>query len=161
MKKIALLLLLLAGVVLPSQAEPGYVKFSLWDRTSAAIANNNTDEISGVDLGIGSYTPTLKGFQWDLIWAETFRLSGVSMSFGISKTGLAKGVQWAPVTIANELTCVQLGGVNMAGDLNGLQFGGINLSHRNITGGQLGFVNMGTTITGGQAGFFNSNHDFL
>ncbi len=156
MKKLLLLAVFVAGLAFPAQAagQSGAFKLSLWDHLSFAIPNN-TQEIQGVDLGIGSHDYSLTGFQWDLIWGESKYLTGLSWAWGISKTGYAQGVQWAFVTMADDITGVQLGGVNMTADMTGVQFGGVNMSHRSTVGAQIGFYNQAEYINGVQIGFVN------
>ncbi len=160
MKKLAVLLALWVAAVVPCSAEPGYFKLSLWDRTAVAIPNN-IYYITGVDLGFGSYTHTMTGFQWDIAWAESTQLRGVSWAFGISKTADGQGVQFAAVSVSDKFAGVQFSGVNMTQDLTGVQFGGINMSGHSATGAQLGFVNMDTTLLGGQLGGFNVSNQAL
>ena len=155
MKKLLLLAVLLTGLSFPACASgPGYFKLSLWDDLALAIPNN-IREIQGADFGIGSYTHHLTGFQWDIIWAETHDLTGASLAWGISKTSQANGLQWAFVTMADNITGAQLGGVNTAVDTTGAQVGGVNMSLRSIVGAQVGFYNQASYINGVQFGLVN------
>lgn len=156
MKKLWLLAVWIAGFAFPACAAggPGYVKLSLWDQLSFAIPNN-TQEIEGVDLGIGSYTRNMTGVQWDVIWAETNYLSGISLAGGISKTDQAEGVQWAFVTMSANMTGAQLGLVNMTISMTGAQVGGVNMSTHALEGAQVGFYNQAEYIHGVQFGLVN------
>ncbi len=156
MKKIALLAVFVAGLFVPACAAggPGYVKLSLWDRLAFAIPNN-TQEIKGADLGIGSHTYSVTGLQWDVIWAETQNLTGASLAFGISKVGYGQGLQWAFVNMGNTLTGGQLGGVKMIADMTGAQVGFVNMSSRSVVGAQVGFYNQAEYINGVQFGLVN------
>ncbi len=155
MKKLLLLAVFVAGMTFPAFAGSGAFKLSLWDNLAFAIPNN-TQEIKGVDLGIGSHTYSVTGFQWDLIWGETRYLTGVSWVGGISKTGYAQGVQWAFVNMADDISGVQFGGVNMTtADVTGLQFGGVNMSGRSVVGAQIGSYNQAEYINGVQIGLVN------
>ena len=155
MKKLLLVVALLAGLSFPTCAEEaGHFKLSLWDDISVAIPNN-VRNIQGVDLGIGSHAHNVTGLQADLIWAETHSLAGVSWAWGISKVSQAKGLQWAFVTMADNSTGVQLGGVNMTVDMTGVQFGGVNMSHRSTVGAQIGFYNQAEYVNGVQFGLVN------
>ena len=154
MKKLVIAVALLAGIAFPAAAEPGYFKLSLWDHVAVAIPNNIND-IAGVDLGFGSYTHTMTGFQWDIAWAESTQLTGLSWTLGISKTADGQGVQCAFVSMSERFAGVQFSGVNMTKDLAGIELGGVNMSSRTLTGAQLGFVNMDNTLLGGQLGGLN------
>ncbi|MBP5429947.1 MAG: hypothetical protein J6Y25_03575 [Elusimicrobiaceae bacterium] len=155
MKKL-LLLMLLVGFALPAFcAGEGNVKLSLWDRYAVSIPHNNLDEIKGVDLGIGSTTHNVTGFQGDLLWAETNNLIGANFAWGISKTSYAQGAQLAFVTMSNSITGAQLGAVNMSSrSVIGAQVGFYNQAEY-INGVQLGFVNYAKYIYGLQLGFIN------
>ena len=155
MKKLLLVVALLAGLSFPTYAdEVGHFKLSLWDDISVAIPNN-VRNIQGVDLGIGSHAHNVTGLQADIIWAETHDLTGASLAWGISKTSQAKGVQWAFVTMADNMTGAQLGGVNMVVNTTGAQVGGVNMSLRSIVGAQVGFYNQASYINGVQFGLVN------
>ncbi len=157
MKKLLLLVVFACGFVVPAHAYPqvGHFKLSLWDQAAVAIPHTYIQNIEGADLGIGSHTQSMTGFQWDLMWAESHYLTGVSGAFGISKTTQAKGLQWAFVTMSEDMTGVQLGGVNMATTTTGVQLGGVNMSHRSIVGAQVGFYNQAEYINGVQFGLVN------
>lgn len=156
MKKLLLLAVLLASLSFPVFAakNPGYFKLSLWDNLSVALPNN-TQDITGVDLGIGSHSFSVTGLQADLMWAESKYITGASLSMGISKTRQTKGVQWAFVTMSEDVTGVQLGFVNMTAYITGVQFGGANMSSREIVGMQAGFYNQAKYVNGLQFGLVN------
>ena len=156
MKKLLLLAIFVVGLAFPACASgSGYVKLSLWDNLSFAIPNN-TQEIRGVDLGIGSHTRDVIGLQWDVIWAETHYLTGASLAWGMSKTSQAEGLQWAFVTTADKITGAQLGLVNTSANTTGAQVGGLNMSLRSIVGAQVGGANMALrSVTGAQVGAVN------
>lgn len=168
-KLVAVLVLALAA--LPAMAyAPSNVKLSLWGPMAIAAPGNNIDEISGLDLGIGSDAESVMGVQVDLVYANTQRaLSGVQWAFLFSQateltgwqsgllthstdmTGLQTGfvnfndhrltgVQWSAVNFADSFTGAQVGFVNFAQEANGLQFGFVNFTER-IDGIQIGIIN--------------------
>lgn len=148
--------MLLCGLALPMSAANagGAFKLSLWDNWAVSIPGD-IYHIEGVDLGIGSRSPLMTGFQWDLMWAESEQLTGFSWAFGISKTGYAQGLQLAFVNMANDISGMQWGAVNMTADMTGLQLGGVNMSTSSIVGVQLGFYNQAGYINGVQFGLVN------
>ena len=155
-KKLLLLATLIISLSAPILAadNTGHFKLSLWDQAAFAIPNN-PQVITGVDLGIGSYTHHITGLQWDIMWAETHSLAGVSLAFGISKTIQATGLQWAFVTKSNNITGVQLGAANTTINLTGIQAGGFNTSLRSVSGVQVGLYNQASYIHGIQFGLVN------
>lgn len=175
MKKLLFLAVLLSILCAwPSPASAygnSNVKVSLWDRIAAAAPNNNIDEISGLDFGIGSTAEHVSGVQFDFIYANAkndfdgvqwawiyavtpeFKgwqgaLLAQSDEFAGLQSGLVTynkhtftGVQWGLANIANSFTGVQLGFVNYAKDVRGVQFGFVNYTE-NIYGIQLGLANI-------------------
>lgn len=171
MKKLALVLCL-AVAALPAMAYGNSnVKVSLWDRISVAAPHNNIDEVTGLDLGIGSTAEHVSGVQLDLIYANAKNdFDGVQLAwiyavtpeykgwqasiFGVADTyqglqsGLVNynkqdftGVQWGAVNVTDSFTGVQFGLVNYAKAANGLQLGLVNYTD-NIHGLQIGLANI-------------------
>lgn len=154
MKKLAVLALLLCATF-PAAADTGVLKLSLWDKTAIATPAN-TQDITGIDFGIGSTSAAVTGLQMDLLFAQTeYELSGVSTAWIISMANEVRGVQLAMLTKAENLQGAQLGLVNMnRQELTGLQFGFFNQAEY-VKGLQLGFVNYAKTIDGLQVGILN------
>ncbi|MCL1972866.1 MAG: hypothetical protein FWG57_07780 [Endomicrobia bacterium] len=106
------------------------IKLSLWDRISLP----QDDAVHGLELGIGSYTPELRGVAWNFIFTKT-----------------DDAVGW------------QAGLVTLSKDVVGLQSGLVNLNQGNVKGVQWGFVNQAKSVNGLQLGFVNiadSGSDF-
>lgn len=154
MKKLAVLASLLCAA-LPAAADTGVLKLSLWDKTAIATPAN-TQDIAGIDFGIGSTSAVVTGLQLDLLFAQTeYELSGVSMAWVVSMANETRGVQLAMLTKAENLQGAQLGIVNLnRQSMTGVQFGFFNQAEY-ANGLQLGFVNYAKTIDGLQVGILN------
>jgi len=152
MKKALTLLYVLVGIIgiigigvssaedpsaAPAAVPPSIpIKFSLWNK----IAMPENDLVHGVELGIGSYTPGLKGFGWNLIFMKTDDALGFQKSF---------------VTVTKLFTGLQCGAVNLnSGSVCGMQFGFFNKA-KSVEGFQIGFVNMAGNMRGVQIGLVN------
>lgn len=156
MKKLLFVAVCLISFVAPACAyqAPGNFKLSLWEDTAFSIPDNIYN-IKGADLGIGSKSYTLTGLQWDILWANSTYLTGLSWAWAASKTSKATGAQMAFVTLSDQITGAQLGAVNLSFyDVVGAQIGFYNQAER-ITGAQVGFVNYAKHIHGLQLGIFN------
>lgn len=154
MKKLAVLALLLCATF-PAAADTGVLKLSLWDKTAIATPAN-TQDITGIDFGIGSTSAAVTGLQMDLLFAQTeYELSGVSTAWIISMANEVRGVQLAMLTKAENLQGAQLGLANLnRQSMTGVQFGFFNQAEY-ANGLQLGFVNYAKTIDGLQVGILN------
>lgn len=154
MKKLAVLALLLCATF-PAAADTGVLKLSLWDKTAIATPAN-TQDITGIDFGIGSTSAAVTGLQMDLLFAQTeYGLSGVSTAWIISMANEVRGVQLAMLTKAENLQGAQLGLANLnRQSMTGVQFGFFNQAEY-ANGLQLGFVNYAKTIDGLQVGILN------
>lgn len=154
MKKLAVLALLLCATF-PAAADTGVLKLSLWDKTAIATPAN-TQDITGIDFGIGSTSAAVTGLQMDLLFAQTeYELSGVSTAWIISMANEVRGVQLAMLTKAENLQGAQLGLANLnRQSVTGVQFGFFNQAEY-ANGLQLGFVNYAKTIDGLQVGILN------
>lgn len=140
MKKLAVLLALAVCAVPAFAGETGVLKLSLWGKRLALAVPANTQEITGIDFGIGSDAASVAGVQLDLVYAKSDKVTGV---------------QSALVTRANHFTGAQLGYVNFGdGYLKGVQFGLYNQADE-LHGLQLGFVNNVKNINGLQIGLVN------
>lgn len=140
MRKLAVLL---AAVICAAPAfagDTGVLKLSLWGKRLALAVPANTQEITGIDFGIGSDAASVSGVQLDLVYAKSDKITGV---------------QSAIVTRSNHVTGAQLGYVNFGdGYLKGVQFGLYNQADE-LHGVQLGFVNNVKNINGLQIGLVN------
>lgn len=155
MKKLALLAAVLCASFPALAADTGALKLSLWDQTAIATPAN-TQEITGLDFGIGSTSAAVTGVQLDLLFAQTqYELNGVSMAWVISMANEVRGAQFAMITKSEIMQGAQLGLVNMSRqDLTGVQFGFFNQAEY-VKGLQLGFVNYAKNIDGLQVGIVN------
>ena len=154
MKKLAVLASLIC-VAFPAAADTGVLKLSLWNQTAIATPPN-TQDITGIDFGIGSTSASVTGVQLDLLFSQTeYELNGVSMAWVISMANEVRGAQLAILTKSEMMQGAQLGIVNMnRQELTGLQFGFFNQAEY-ANGLQLGFVNYAKTIDGLQVGILN------
>ncbi|MDR0485489.1 MAG: hypothetical protein LBH29_02040 [Elusimicrobiota bacterium] len=112
------------------------VKLSLWKGLDVP----QDDTLRGIEVGLGSYTPDMTGFIFDLLMNKTDDAAGVQMAL-ITITTNMKGLQWGFINVSNqEISGVQLGLLNKADKINGLQFGFINLAN-DLYGVQIGLIN--------------------
>lgn len=136
MKKLLLAVLavvMMAGVSFA--ATP--IQLSLWDK----LALPPSDEVYGLELGIGNNLSELKGLQWNLIWSETSNgigwqaglLTRVTGDFGGLQTGF---IHWNEGT----MTGVSFGFINYDSNFKGVAFGAVNYA-KSLTGVQFGFFN--------------------
>ena len=155
MKKLVVLAVFLVAAFPACAFQTGALKLSLWDNM-AITAPAHSQDITGLDFGIGSNTSAVTGLQWDLIWAQTqYEMKGASIAWLVSMANQVKGVQIAAFVKAADVTGVQLGAVNMGLTINGLQFGFFNQTDY-LHGLQLGFVNYAREIDRGlQIGLLN------
>lgn len=156
MKKL-FLAALLAALTLPAAAyEPSNFKLSLWDRTAVAAPNANLDDISGVDLGIGSYAETVDGVQYDFVFANTNdRVRGWQHAWLVAFTGNFSGLQSAAFSRSESFQGAQLSLLNLTTrTATGAQLGFVNLTD-SVTGAQVSFVNVAQYVHGAQVGFVN------
>jgi hypothetical protein len=100
------------------------IKLSLWYK----IAIPQNDTLEGLELGIGTYTPNVKGVAFNWIY---------------SKTDNATAWQTGTVTITNSF--------------KGLQSGFVNWNENEVSGVQWGFFNKAQSVKGLQFGFINVN----
>jgi len=112
------------------------IKLSLWDK----IAVPNNDSVCGLEIGIGTYTPNLRGVGWNIIY---------------SQTDDAKAWQIGIVTISKQFVGLQTGLLSMSETFKGVSFGAVNWNEGEVTGVQWGFFNMAKSVSGLQLGFLN------
>lgn len=158
MKKLAVLLVAVL-VAAPAFAENGILKLSLWDNIAVALPNN-TQTVRGVDLGIGSKTNSIYGWQANLIAGEAGELRGINEAIGYVKVNEGYGINSAWIYArSNEFYGIQGAIV----DVNDRHFGGfqgglVNLAHGKLIGAQLGIYNQVEDLHGVQLGFVNNAH---
>jgi hypothetical protein len=118
----------------------------------------NAGFVCGVQFsGLGSWTSDhvhgaeISGF---IGWAD--KVEGVQGNGFLSvTTHTLRGLQFAPIAMANEIQGVQLGSVTVAGDVHGLQLGVLNVARSSDASvGVLSLVTSGRTTL---HGFVNSN----
>ncbi|MDR1720943.1 MAG: hypothetical protein LBR09_00905 [Endomicrobium sp.] len=139
-----LALLCILGIIISTSAsfteEPGPtvlpVKLSLWDK----VAIPEGDLVHGVELGIGSYTPQLKGYALNLIFTKTDNASGIHKGF-ITVTKLFSGIQLGVINLNfKKIYGAQFGFFNKAKSIEGIQIGVVNMTD-NMHGMQIGLLN--------------------
>jgi hypothetical protein len=141
MKKIFLSVVVMVFFVSTSFAVTP-IKLSLWD----GIDVPQDDTLRGIELGLGSYTPSMTGLILDLLVNKTDEAEGVQIALITISTQM-KGLQWGFINVNNEeIMGVQLGLFNNADKVNGLQFGFINMTN-NLYGVQIGLINYIKTQT--------------
>ncbi|GMO65023.1 MAG: hypothetical protein Nk1A_2000 [Endomicrobiia bacterium] len=139
MKKVLLVLVCVLIVSLSFADVPATtpIKFSLFDKI--AIPEKN-DVVSGLEVGISSYTHKLKGLSWNFIFSKTDEGLGVQKSF---------------VTLTKSFVGLQAGVINLSSnEICGLQCGFFNKA-KSVSGFQLGLVNMTEDLYGIQVGLIN------
>ena len=113
------------------------IQLSLWDK----LALPPSDEVYGLEIGIGNNLSEIKGIQWNFIWSETSNGIGWQAGFLTRVTG--------------EFTGLKTGFINWnEGTVKGVEFGFVNID-KNFTGLAVGAVNYAENLTGVQLGFFN------
>lgn len=156
MKKLVTAFLLLA-LALPAFAyRADNVKLSLWNDIAFSVPDNNLDDISGLDFGIGSTTENLTGAQLDFIYANTNnQFTGAQLAWIVALAGDFTGAQGALFARTEGFTGAQIGFINQVVRTGtGAQLGLANLAD-SVTGAQLGFVNVAQYVNGVQLGLFN------
>ncbi|MCL2485063.1 MAG: hypothetical protein FWF00_05625 [Endomicrobia bacterium] len=131
------------------------IKLSLWEK----IAIPPADAVHGVELGLVSYTPELRGVSWNFLFAKTDDAIGVQIGmvtisnefvglllgqFANFNKGSVKGLQWGFVNHTPSLTGLQIGVVNFAesGEGFALQIGFVNYMENSVIYRILPFINL-------------------
>lgn len=156
MKKLAFAFLL-AVFALPACAyQASNLKLSLWDDIAVAVPAPNLDDVSGLDLGIGSATENISGVQFDFIYGNVNNhFSGVQFAWLVGLAGDFAGVQAAAYSRTDGFTGAQLGLINQVNRTGvGAQWGFVNIAD-SVTGAQLAFVNIAQYANGLQLGLVN------
>ncbi len=113
------------------------LKLSIWEK----IAIPQDDSVNGLEIGIGTYTPEVKGIMCNLIYAKTDDCFGWQHAWLITFTKLFKGLQTSIINLnSSEIAGIQKGFFNKAVSIKGLQVGFINVAE-NMEGVQIGFIN--------------------
>ena len=134
-KLLSMLLAVVASASVIFSASP--VKVSLWEK----IAFPKDDSINGIEIGLGSYTPEVKGLAWNLIYTKTDDCFGYQHAWLITFTEIFKGLQTGIINLnSGEIKGVQKGFFNKAVSIKGIQVGFINVAE-NMEGVQFGFIN--------------------
>lgn len=141
MKKLAVLLAAVVCAVPSFAGDTGVLKLSLWGKRLALAVPANTQEITGIDFGIGSDSASVTGVQLDFIYAKAEEVKGVQSAL-VTNVAHLTGAQLGYVNLSHGLVSgVQFGLYNQADELHGLQLGFVN-NVKNINGLQIGLVNM-------------------
>jgi hypothetical protein len=169
MKRLALLLPLLAFAAAPARAEnPATDAVAAAENTAAskiigrqavsnAVPAHATNHACGRDASEGTFhlfsigvwdSPTLRNSNWDVC--------GLALSLPYSRHTYVRGVH---LGFANIVDCrmvgLQAGLFNQARELDGVQIGLVNTSEGSVRGVQLGVVNDAWQLRGVQFGFIN------
>ncbi len=140
MKKIVVLLVVVLFAAPAFAGDNGIVKLSLWGKLAVALPNN-TQSVTGIDLGIGSYTPKVRGVQLDYVFSKTDDIIGVQSAL-LGKAAQVKGAQLGFINLSDGyITGAQVGFFNKAEEIHGLQLGFVN-NVKTINGLQIGLVNI-------------------
>jgi hypothetical protein len=102
------------------------LKLSLWNK----VAVPPGDAVYGLEFGIGSYTPEIKGVALNLLYGKTDDVVGAQFAF-----------------------------VNFSQTFLGFEHGAANLNSAHISGVQLGFFNKSKSVKGLQLGVVNMTED--
>ena len=156
MKKLAVLLAVVFCAAPVFAGDTGILKLSLWGDIAVAVPNN-TQHVTGVDLGIGSSTEKIDGLQLDLIYSEAGTVRGINSAFIVSKADLVYGLQGGIYNKANSVYGIQGGliAINET-ELVGLHDGWINIAHGTLVGVQAGIYNQVEDLHGVQLGLVNN-----
>lgn len=147
---------------------------SIYDRTNTAEGNHFNGHfplkfsifgdtawpeyisVTNICLGLfDSNTPTVEGLDLNFFSARNEELTGLQMSLIYARSGDMKGVQISFWTAAQSASGVEIGFVNNdTNDLTGVQLGIVNLVGE-LDGAQLGLINKATFVHGLQLGIFN------
>lgn len=132
----------------------GALKLSIWDKAAIAIPGN-INQVTGLDLGLGSTAQNLYGVQFDLLYSNTRQnMYGLSHAL-IDLASEVKGIQGGLFARANNVSGVQWGTINITDDqMTGVQWGLYNQAD-SVTGLQLGLINYAKNIQGLQIGLVN------
>ncbi len=157
MKKLAVLLAAVL-VAAPAFADNGILKLSLWDDIAVALPNN-TQTVRGVDLGIGSQTNSIYGWQANLLSSKAGELRGINEAIGYARVNEGYGLNGAIFARSNTFYGIQSGLININENrVGGLQGGAVNIAHGAVTGVQYGIYNQVEDLHGLQLGFVNNAH---
>ncbi|MDR3257089.1 MAG: hypothetical protein LBT18_05585 [Endomicrobium sp.] len=125
------------------------IKLSLYDK----IASPSDDSVHGLELGIGTYTPEIRGVALNFIYSETN--DGIGWQAGIvSISKKFEGLQTSFINLSENFKGAEYGLINLGDSVSGIQCGFFNKA-QSISGLQLGLVNMAENISGIQIGFIN------
>jgi hypothetical protein len=97
-------------------------KLSLWDK----FAIPPSDEVIGLEFGIGSYTSEVSGAALNWLYGKTDKLVGAQIAMANFNTEKVIGFQWGFFNKAKYVKGVQIGVVNMTEDMYGVQIGIVN-----------------------------------
>ncbi|MBP5429948.1 MAG: hypothetical protein J6Y25_03580 [Elusimicrobiaceae bacterium] len=156
MKKLAVLLVAVLMAAPAFAGDKGILKLSLWGDAAVAVPNN-IHTVRGIDLGIGSTTDSLYGFQWNLLFGEVGELRGINEALAVAKVNEGYGINSAWIYARTNHFYGAQGAIVSINDsfFGGLQAGLINLSHGKVIGAQFGFYNQVADLHGVQLGFVN------
>lgn len=158
MKKLAVLLVAVLFAAPAFAGDTGILKLSLWDNIAVALPNN-TNHITGINLGIGAKTDKVDGVQLDLISSKAGKVRGLNSAYIYSTAHELYGVQGGIYNTTDIAVGLQGGlvAVNRQ-EITGLQGGAINIAKGEVTGVQLGLYNQVADLHGLQLGFVNNAH---
>ncbi|MDR3113225.1 MAG: hypothetical protein LBU09_02500 [Endomicrobium sp.] len=97
-------------------------KLSLWEK----VALPPSDEVVGLEFGIGSYTHEVSGIALNWLYGRTDKLIGAQIAFLNFNTESVSGVQYGFFNKAKYVKGAQIGFINMTEDMYGVQIGLVN-----------------------------------
>ncbi|MDR2427155.1 MAG: hypothetical protein LBD46_08280 [Endomicrobium sp.] len=135
------------------------LKLSVWGKK---IALPPVGDVYGVELGLASYSPVLKGIQYNILFSKSDNMIGLQTAF-VTRSRKFIGLQMGISNLTNhdgDFSGMQIGAVNRAKFFRGLQIGVIfNKVAEEMNGVQIGLINSATVFRGLQIGLINTARD--
>jgi hypothetical protein len=97
-------------------------KLSLWEK----FAIPPSQEVIGIEFGIGSYTTEVSGLALNFLYGRTDKVIGAQVAMLNFNTESVTGVQYGFFNKAKYVKGVQIGFINMTEDMHGVQIGLVN-----------------------------------
>jgi hypothetical protein len=152
----------LLGVVFfagASMAAATPLKISLWGKK---IALPPVENVYGIEVGLASYSPVVRGIQYNVLLSKTDDMIGFQGAV-VNRADQFTGLQTGILNLTNhggDFTGLQFGLMNRAKMFKGLQLGlFFNKADEEMNGVQIGLINSATAFRGMQIGLVNSARD--
>jgi hypothetical protein len=156
MKKILLVAVMVVMFANSVFASATPFKLSLWGKK---IALPPIEDVYGIELGLASYSPVVRGVQYNVLFSKSDDMIGVQSSL-VTRSGKFLGLQMGFLNLTNhdgDFGGIQFGLINRAKSFKGLQFAAFfNKVDEEMNGLQLGLVNSATNFRGVQIGLVNT-----